>query len=474
MSKETLQSQLPLYAVLEAHRRKERFSVHVPGHKNGLNWPKLPNLTTDFLAFDQTEVTGLDYLHAPAGVLQESQALLSQLYDSQRSFFLVNGSTVGILSMILGTVKQNEQVFVMKNAHQSVFHGLAMAGASPIFLKPEIDAERQTMVGLSPALLERAIVSYPAAKVIILTYPNYYGQTYDLKALINLAHAHGICVLVDEAHGAHLIVSEELPMSATQLGADVVVQSAHKMLPAMTQAAYLHVMTAGKLEQEITKYLHQLQSSSPSYLLMLSLDIARQFAGTFTKEDWAYTKKQNQKWQTLFEAAGLTVWQPDDLMKLIVFKENLSGSDLAAFLEEDGLYAEMSDETKVVLTLPLLKVGQEVVSQALTQTMARLKEAHVGSVVLPSPQWQPAAVSLLALTYQEQAELEVESLPLAQAVQRVVAENITVYPPGIPFKVAGEKLSDADIEQIEVWYQKGLRIVGLEIDTKEVCVYCLD
>ncbi|MGY3778667.1 aminotransferase class I/II-fold pyridoxal phosphate-dependent enzyme [Isobaculum melis] len=474
MSKEHLQSQLPLYTILEEHRQQERFSVHVPGHKNGLNWPNLPAFATDFLAFDQTEVTGLDYLHAPTGVLQESQALLSQLYGSKRSFFLVNGSTVGILSMILGTVQKNDPVFVMKNAHQSVFHGLAMAAATPIFLTPEMDEEKQTMVGLAPALLAEAIATYPAAKVLILTYPNYYGQTYDLKALIHLAHAHDICVLVDEAHGAHLIVSEELPKSATQLGADVVVQSAHKMLPAMTQAAYLHVMTSRVSERKIAQYLHQLQTSSPSYLLMLSLDIARQFAGTFTKEDWAYTKKQNQKWRALFEAAGLMVWQPDDLMKLIVFKEAVSGSALATFLEKDGLYAEMADATKVVLTLPLLKVGQVVKRPSLTQTMASLKEYSAASAVLPYGQWQPVAMSLLALTYQEQAERAVESIQLAQAVQRVVAENITIYPPGIPFKVAGEVLTAADIVQIADWRRKGLRVVGLDAATTELAVYLLD
>lgn len=468
MSIKRSQQRIPLYDRLKEHQQHEFFSLHVPGHKNGLNWPKMP-FSTEFLSFDQTEVTGLDYLHKPVGVLKESQRLLSQLYDSQESFFLVNGSTVGNISMILAAVAKQEQVFVMKHAHQSIFHGLALAEADPIFLEPEIDRCLNVPAGLSLERLMEAITQYPEAKVLILTYPNYYGQVYELASLIQFAHEKGIMVLVDEAHGAHFIVSDALPPSSVTLGADVVVQSAHKMLPAMTQSAYLHVGKNSLLAPErVARVLQQLQSSSPSYLLMLSLDIARHFAGTFSPSDWTATTVFLNQWKLLFEEAGLTVYQPDDLLKLVLKKEGISGMDLARHLEADGLFVEMSDSQQVVVTLPLLKENQQVALPVLKQT-THLAGQHA-SGTRTSWLWHSRQLTTLAMSYGQQKMAASAYCALAQALHQVAAENIIVYPPGIPIVVAGEIITAQMIDEIQYYLVEQRQIVGVG-ENQQVLIY---
>lgn len=231
------QQQRPLFAALKQHGEKEQFSFHVPGHKNGLNWIDEMAVFRDVLKFDQTEVTGLDYLHESEGVLKESQDLLTDFYQSQQSYYLVNGSTVGNLAMIMGTTTKGGSVFVDRNVHQSIIHGLELNGLQPIFLAPEIDVQNQSPVGISLETLRNAFMRYPTVEALILTYPTYDGAIYPIKELLALAKEYKCITLVDEAHGAHFVVAEknrEFPMSALAYGADIVVQSAHKMLPALT------------------------------------------------------------------------------------------------------------------------------------------------------------------------------------------------------------------------------------------------
>ena len=234
---------------------------------------------------DQTELTGLDDLHAPEGVIAEAQELAASFFGAKHTRFLVSGSTIGNVAMILGSIKRNEIVLVQRNCHKSILNGLELTGAKPVFLAPAYDKEKERYTHPSQDTIQKAMQRYPEAKALILTYPDYFGSVFDLKDIVEMAHESSMPVLVDEAHGVHLKTSKTLPLSALEAGADVVVQSAHKMAPAFTMSSYLHLNSEFISISSIDRYLRMLQSSSPSYLLLASLDTARKYLATRTAKE---------------------------------------------------------------------------------------------------------------------------------------------------------------------------------------------
>jgi arginine/lysine/ornithine decarboxylase len=262
-----------LVEALEKIKAQHLVSFFMPGHKMGRKIRDYFPLTYEN---DITEIPGADYLHDPTGAILETEQLMKRLYGSMESKMLVGGSTVGILSMIMGAAVRGDTIIVNRNAHKSVYHAIEMGGLNPVYLIPEMDTSLDIPIAVSASSLEVLIKTTPHAKLCVLTYPTYEGICFDLKACIDVCHRHGVAVLVDEAHGAHLMLNDKLPASALTLGADVVVQSFHKTLPALTQTACLHFGSQHKLTdrqiERIKWHLKALQTSSPSYLLMGSID----------------------------------------------------------------------------------------------------------------------------------------------------------------------------------------------------------
>lgn len=268
----------PLYTALMKHAHRNTYSFHVPGHHNGdVFFDEAKSVYQSLLSIDMTEITGLDDLHHPTGVIKEAQDLVSRLYGSQESFFLVNGTTAGNLAMILAVCEPGEPILIQRNCHKSVFHAVALAGAKPVYLAPEIDENIHVPAHVSLSVIEKALASYPNAKGLVLTNPTYYGHAADLTAAVKKAHSYGVPVLVDEAHGAHFVLGQPFPPSSLAMGADAVVQSAHKTLPAMTMGSYFHLNSTRIDRDRLTYYVSSLQSSSPSYPIMASLDTARAY-----------------------------------------------------------------------------------------------------------------------------------------------------------------------------------------------------
>lgn len=281
------QIRTPLIDAVQRHMNKQSISFHVPGHKNGQLFPA--SLQHDFqsvLPYDVTELAELDDLHAPSGPIQEAQQLTANFYQAGHSFFLVGGSTVGNLAMIYAFCRPGDRVLVQRNCHKSVIHALELARVIPIFASPEYDQVTGHPIGLSADVLLKGLKLYPDLKAVVLTYPNYYGSGLNPAPLVVAAKEAGLYVLVDEAHAAHFI-GGLLPPSSLSCGADAVVQSAHKMLPALTMGAYLHVhKQVGTAEVEAVKLaLQMFQSSSPSYLIMASLDGARAYLERLTQKE---------------------------------------------------------------------------------------------------------------------------------------------------------------------------------------------
>ena len=461
------QTRIPLYEALIEHTNKSPISFHVPGHKSGAILHQQSHQTFhELLGIDATEISGLDDLHSPEGVIKEAQELLADLYQVKKSYFLINGSTVGNLAMILSVCEKDDVILVQRNCHKSVLNALKLAKAHPVFLEPDYNQEWKTAAGVSKEIIEKAISLYPDAKAIVLTYPNYYGMVYDLKSVIDLAHLHNIPVLVDEAHGPHFIIGEPFPASAIQLGADMVVQSAHKTLPAMTMGSYLHINSIRVNYDKVREYLQILQSSSPSYVIMASLDLARNYLATYQRNDIEYLLKEISRFKKeLSTIQSIKVLdypdsQGDTLKVTIQSRSKLTGFDLQKRFEEISIYTELADPYNVLLILPLLKENQDYplveAGRRMKELLAKVPYRQVEEEFLISS----GNISELAIPYEKLSNVEKEAVSITEAAGQVCAETITPYPPGIPLLLLGELITDEKINQLIQLMNMGARFQG--------------
>ncbi|MBC1435232.1 aminotransferase class I/II-fold pyridoxal phosphate-dependent enzyme [Listeria rocourtiae] len=425
---------MPIVDALKLHIGKT--SLHVPGHKNGLLFP---GKYREVLQHDLTEISGLDDLHHPEGAILEAQQLLAECYKTERSYMLVNGSTVGNLAMILGTCKRGDTVVVSRDCHKSVMHALDLAGVHAIYLAARKEEQTGTANGVEVSLLRKAL-QIEKVRAVIFTYPSYYGFGFDLAECIKVCREFGALVLVDEAHGAHFQTDSLLfPTSAIELGADVVVHSAHKTLPALTMGSYLHIPKWREELAEIPRYLQMLQSSSPSYLIMASLDYARHYVANYGKQDADAFLSMCTDWHESLEQNRLTVISADDPLKLIVQKDHLSGFALQTVLEKAGYFPELADATQVLLTLPLIKEGMEF---SPPKKLLSYDSAPFGKLSKSAQIEIPPITRLLAIDKTRQSYFET----FESAIGKTVAEMVIPYPPGVPILLVGEQITKQHIE----------------------------
>lgn len=468
--------QTPLYDALIQHDKRQPLALHVPGHKSGsVFYEKGKASFESLLALDLTELPGLDDLHAPTGVIRKAQELLTSFYQTDESRFLVGGSTVGNLAMVWASCDKGSTVLVQRNAHQSVLNAVKLAGAHPVFLAPKVD--QASGLATVPAIetLERALDEYPEAKAVILTNPNYYGMTADLEPFICKSHQHGIPVLVDEAHGAHFVLGAPFPKSALSAGADAVVQSAHKTLPAMTMGAFIH-MQGGRLNrQALRDALRMLQSSSPSYPIMASLDLARGYMAQLTKTDLVEIgrdiKQIRDKLANFphFSMLGdeSDAYEALDPLKITLeVRCPLSGFELANRLENEGVYPELADPDHVLFVLPLARFQDD------ERLVTAMKKALVGveptgkktEIVYPE---MPA----LSRPFEVPVQAEKDTVPLDKAEGYIAAQAVTPYPPGVPVIIEGEQITATQIAAVYRWYENGGRFqAGGEVSTEGIHV----
>lgn len=459
------QAQRPVAQMLEDFAQSGPVSFHVPGHKNG-ELTGLPETVRGMMTWDVTELPGLDDLHAPEGPIREAQELLAAAYGANRSFFLVNGSTAGNLAMILASCCPGERIIVQRNAHKSIFHGLVLAGAHPVYVDPVWDSETQSPGHAEAALIQEAIRKHPEAKAVILTNPTYYGSASpNLREIAVICHDAGLPLLVDEAHGAHFGIGTPFPESSLVQGADVVVQSAHKTLPAMTMASFLHVAHGSLLDADrISHYLGMLQSSSPSYPLMASLDDARHYIANYTEEDLRFFLSFRKALVDGMDAIdGLSVVQPDDPLKLLLRADGHSGNALSEALAREGVHIELSDPCQVLLVLPLLKQGQN--DDCLQEVFAAIRRAvrslgpgtETGEPA--EPDTQPAITAAEGPPDLQPGESS-EWIDYRKSEDRISAASVIPYPPGIPLLLPGEPVTGEKIRVLHHYLTAGAVFQG--------------
>ena len=257
-----------LYKELELYGKKDYYPFHMPGHKRNA-----AVISTDFpFERDITEIDGFDNLHHPEGLILEAQKRAADLYGSKECFFSVNGSTAALLSAVSACVTRGGQILMARNCHKAVYHAVYLRDLKPTYVYPHLEHELGINGGITPSRVKRALEENPDIEAILITSPTYDGVVSDVAGISRIAGEYHIPLIVDEAHGAHFCFSDYFPVSAVELGADIVIQSIHKTLPSMTQTAVLHRCSDRVSSDMLKRFMGIYQSSSPSYILMASID----------------------------------------------------------------------------------------------------------------------------------------------------------------------------------------------------------
>jgi len=491
---------IPLYERLRNRWAEEPSSFHVPGHKYGRMLPEEPfDWFRTVMRLDVTELADTDDLHHPEDVILEAEQLAAQCFGADETFLLVGGSTAGNLAMILATCSRDDVVIVQRNIHKSIGNGLRLAGAKPVFVRPQFDAVTGTATVPSLTDLEQALEAHPGAKAVILSTPNYYGVSVGLEPYAVLVHRYGMPLLVDEAHGAHYGFHPGFPLSAIRSGADAVVQSTHKTLTALTMGAMLHVRGTHVDCQALREALSTVQSSSPSYPIMASLDIARAmveaegpalFNGAL--EGLARLQRAFGDWPADYplalvgeedasSAGSAGQWQDsrqfkrDPLRVLLTDRtRTISGYELLDRLFRQGCAAEMADERLVVLLLgigttsddidKLLSaigtIGNELMGENERIRASRTDESERSGIGEDAGALFVAFSAPFRLRGAVWGDRQTEQIAVGSAEGRLAAEPVIPYPPGIPLLYPGEPISGQAIRQIISLAEKGARFQG--------------
>lgn len=503
----------PILAQLLRYADAGVYPFHMPGHKR-----KFPDFEKNIYEMDVTEIYGMDELHDPEGIIRESMDVLREVYGTKESFYLVNGSTGGILAAIFSAINRKEEILVARNCHKSVYHAIELCGANPVFLYPKWIKDFDFYGELSPKKVEEVLSKRPKIKALVLTSPTYEGVVSDIGKITEICRKHGVLCIVDEAHGAHLPFASKVgdfPQSAISLGADLVIQSLHKTLPSLTQTAVLHVPKGSRIKMERLKhYLSVFQTSSPSYLFMASME---RCVGFLREEGEArfvsYEKQLNEfyasckggngsglKFFRLFEGEESFGF---DKGKLVISVKNtpFSGADLADCLRTKyGIEIEMQAATYVIamtslmdeeegflrLKTALFEMEEQFLKDSFIDVVARGgNAAKAGNEkVLGESRKEEKVHFLDSGTFEGESEdfkipkatreysvkktrkLPFEEVSLLECEGRVSKEYVFVYPPGIPVLVPGEKITEKIRDLLLKYMDLGLNVKGVCDDKK--------
>ena len=423
--------------------------------------------------WDLPELPGLDNLQAPDGIIEQAQILAAELFGAQQTWFLVNGSTTGVMAAILATCGEGEKIILPRNMHSSAIAGIIHAGAVPIFINPAYDRELDIAHSITPDSVKLALAQHPDAKAVMVVYPTYYGACGDLEAIAEIVHGYQIPLLVDEAHGAHFGFHPDLPPAALTIGADLTVQSTHKLLGSLTQSAMLHI-NSGLIDVEaVSRSLRLLQSTSPSYLLLASLDAARQQMALNGENSMAETIELAQIARVEIDRiAGLSVVKLDrnipgckylDPTRLTV---TVTGLNLTGFAADDiltsefGIVAELPSMRHLTFIISLGNRRTDIDRLIWGLTQLATKYAEVTSPNLGFIDLQDRALTKMVLTPRQANRSPQVSVSINQAIGRISAESICPYPPGIPVLIPGEIITADALSYLQQILDLGGELVG--------------
>ena len=426
--------------------------MHMPGHKrSGRKFPYLKG----FSDIDITEIEGFDNLHSATGILKRSMENAAQLAGADSAFYLVNGATCGILAVICARLKENDKVIVARNCHKSVFNGIALAGAKPIFVYPERSKKYGIDGSVKPEEIIKAIEENPDAKLIIITSPTYEGVVSDIKTVCDAAHKKGIPVLADAAHGAHFGFGN-FPQSAVRLGTDASVESLHKTLPSLTQTAICYI--SGNLidKNAVAEKLAVFETSSPSYILLASTDGCINALRSREKEifgswedalDEFYGRIKGLKNIKILNNSENEFFMLDK-SKIVLFPQKMSGAALAQKLRENGIEPEMTAPDYVICMTGAGDTKKSL--KMLAKALIKIDKCETAEETAVSDIQNGAEI----------AEKDGGFCEITSAVGRISAGYVWAYPPEVPILVSGERISEDAVKKISQYKESGLTLYG--------------
>lgn len=467
------QRKTPVFDAAKQYMQDKVLPFHVPGHKQGKGLPELLSFVGEnTLGIDLTCLPDTDNICNPKGVIAEAQSLAAEAFGARDAFFLVNGTTSGIQAMIMSTCKPGEKLILPRNAHKSAFGGLILSGATPVYVRPEMDLEYGISMGVSLDSLEFALREHPDAKGIFIINPNYYGTASDLKGIVELAHAYQVPVLVDEAHGAHLHLSDDLPLSAMEAGADISASSTHKLLGSMGQSSMLLMKSDLINTNRVKSTLNITQTTSPSYVLMSSLDLARKQMAVSGKEllakvlrlaHWARREMQQIPGIKVFEPKGnIPGCKSYDITKLTINVQELglSGYEMERILRNSfKIQVELADLYNVIFLLTLAD-DQKTLEYLLESCRKIAAKREIEKIIRVAPPWP--AIPPVSVSPRDAIYGDTKVMPLAEAIGEVSAEIIMAYPPGIPLVCPGEYITGEMVEYVQVLKHENAELQGTE------------
>lgn len=465
------QERMPFVEALESYKKQHFVPFHTPGHKIGVEAPQLlKDWMGPALPYDLGVMYALDDLHEPEGELKEAQDLTAQLYGADYCWFSINGTTALIEAMIMGTVGPDETIIIPREAHRSVISGLVLSGAKPVYMDCQFDERWGIPLGVSLNDAVKTMDANPEAKAILLVYPNYYGVGVDIVNIVKEAHKRGMIVLVDEAHGPHLPFSKNLPIEAIAAGADLVAQSTHKSVGSLTQTSWLLGQGERINKRRITQMHQMLQSTSPNYIFLASLDMARHQLATVGEDLIRRTVELSLYLRSeLHKISGITTMEYIDIQERVVNYDctkvlidakvlGLTGIEFERMLREYRIEVELVQAHHVLVLITIGDTKESVTSliqavQAISDTILHTSKVANSNVVehaenlskdsslLPKP--------IVRVTPRNAMYANREQVPLRDALHRIVGETIAYYPPGIPCVAVGEEISSSVLQYIE-------------------------
>lgn len=464
-----MEGRIPILEEIIKYNKEENLILSMPGNKCGKAFLK-DYVGREFFekmgSLDITEVEPLDNLHHPEGIIKEATELLKQYYDCKKAYFSLNGSTGANIISIFSAFDEGDEVLVERNCHRSIYNALILKKLKVSCIKGIVDKERDIFLPPTIKDIKIALEKNKNVKGVILTYPNYFGVSYEIEELILELKKKNIKTIIDSAHGAHYNCTNKLPKSLTSI-ADYVILSAHKTIPSLTQGGYLIVNDDNP---KVDFYFSALTTTSPSYLLMASLDYGRHYMEVYGEKDYEELILRCEKWRECIEKIeGIHIYSEEDLSKgysidktryVIILEKEYSGEKLLEYLRKEKIQCEMSFSRGVVLIFSTFNTNEDFEKVYIALKNLNLEEIKSDSIInsrfieeIPEKKYEPYEI-----LNKEFIEMPIDE----NLIGKISKEHIVPYPPGIPLLCPGEIINNEILNVIKDCIKKNIDIIGLE------------
>lgn len=475
------QERAPIYEALKEYRAKRIVPFDVPGHKMGRGNPELTEfLGRECMTVDVNSSKPLDNLCHPVSVIKEAEQIAAEAFGAKNAFFIVNGTTAAVQAMALAVAKRGEKIIMPRNVHRSAINALILGGAVPVYVNPGVNKELGIPLGMTVEDVEKAILENPDAKAVFVNNPTYYGVCSDIKKIADLAHAHGMYLLADEAHGTHFYFGDNMPLAGMRAGADFAAVSMHKSGGSLTQSSFL--LTADTVnEGYVRQIINLMQTTSGSYLLMSSLDISRRNLALHGREIFAKVQSYAQYMRDeINEIGGYYAFSKElcdggafydfDVTKLSIHTRDigLAGIEVYDILRDRyGIQIEFGDIGNI---LAYVSIGdRELYLDRLIGALNDIKRIYSKDKtgMLDHEYINP----IVKLSPQDAFYGNKKSVPIEQSSGKISGEFVMCYPPGIPILAPGEQITDEILAYIKYAGDKGCFLTGTQdLEIKNIMI----